>query len=338
MSTPSLLPLAAAFALALSSCRDAAPEAHPQAPVSMGETPIPPAQPAAAPTASAIAASPLARIRYIVGGDSRQDVAHVVPWAFHEAKARDVAAFVFLGDMEIKPALDDHFRAALGDLAPIPFFPVLGNHECVKRALGADVPREDKVRALSAYRARFLGTPGTPVQSAFDDKLVYAVDLAGGVHFVALDNVTQPGFGKEQLAWLAADLERARKAPGGAAAHVVIGMHKALAGSGITTHAMDEDGPGALADSAAALALFEQAHVEIIFASHFHSFAEYAQHGIRSFITGGMGAPLDVAPGDAGLEHPFHHVLVVGVPASAPLTVEVLRFPGAPSVGVEDER
>ena len=235
---------------------------------------------------------------------------------------------------KITPSLDDHFRRALAQLAPVPFFPVLGNHESVRRALGKDAPREDKVRALSAYRALFLGTTGTPVQSAFEDKLVYAVDLAGGVHFIALDNVTQPGFGKDQLAWLAGDLEHART--GGKARHIVVGMHKALAGSGVTTHAMDEDGPAAVADSDAALAMLEQARVELIIASHLHAFAEYAQHGIRSFITGGMGAPLDASP--PGQVSAFHHILVVGVPEGAPLTVEVLRFPGPPSVGVEDER
>jgi hypothetical protein len=299
----------------------------------------PSAVPAGQPTVAATGAPskpPPAAVRYIVAGDSRQDVSHVVPWAFHEAKTREVAAFFFLGDMAVKPSLDEHFRAALTDLAPIAFYPVLGNHEGVHRKLAQELPREERVRALSAYRALFLGTPSTPVQSAFDDRLAYSVDLPGAVHFVALDNVSQPGFGKEQLTWLAADLDAVRKLPDGKLRHVIVGMHKALAGSGITTHAMDEDGPSALADSAAALALCEQAHVEIIVASHFHSFAEYAQHGIRSFITGGMGAPLDASP--KGKEPPFHHLLVVGVPEGAPLTVELVRFPGPSNVGTEDER
>jgi hypothetical protein len=87
---------------------------------------------------------------------------------------------------------------------------------------------------------------------------------------------------------------------------------------------MDEDGPSAAADSAAALSLFEEGRVELIVASHFHGFGEYVQHEIRSFITGGLGAPLDASPGKPA---PFHHFLLVGVPADGPLVVEVVRFP-----------
>jgi hypothetical protein len=295
------LPPWVAVALSLVACRDRSP---------------PP--PAAAEQAS---------VRYIIGGDSRQDKAHVVPWAIREAKSRSVSGLLFLGDMELSADLDDHFHTECAALAPIPFYPVLGNHESVRRERGKDVPREDRVRALSAFGARFLGTANTPVKSVFDDKLAYSVDLPGGVHFVALDNVSQPGFGADQLAWLGKDLEGARA--GGKARHIVVGMHKALVGSGVTHHAMEEDGPSAAADSAAALSLFDKARVELIVASHYHSLAEYAQHNIRSFITGGLGAPLDAS---LGKEPPFHHVLLVGVPAEGPLTVEVVRFPGPPSL------
>jgi hypothetical protein len=291
-----------------------------------------PSLPAPPPAASQPAAAQPGSIRYVVGGDSRQDKAHVVPWAFGEAKARGVTGFVFLGDMELSADLDEHFRAELSALAPVPFYPVLGNHESVLREHGKDAPREDRVRAVSAFRGRFLGTAATPVQSAFDDKLVYSLDLPGGVHFVALDNVSQPGFGADQLAWLGKDLDAARA--DGKTRHIVVGVHKALIGSGVTTHAMEEDGPAAASDSAAALTLLEKARVELIVASHFHSFAQYTQHGIRSFITGGLGAPLDASP---GREAPFHHFLLVGVPADGPLTVEVVRFNGTPAMETSAE-
>jgi hypothetical protein len=97
---------------------------------------------------------------------------------------------------------------------------------------------------------------------------------------------------------------------------------------------MEEDGASAIADSDAALSLCEQDHVELIVASHFHAFAEYAQRGIRSFISGGMGAPLDTSHGK---ESAFHHVLAVTVPPEGPLAVEVVRFPGPPVFATGDE-
>jgi 3',5'-cyclic AMP phosphodiesterase CpdA len=259
-------------------------------------------------------------IRYLIGGDARGDDGRVVPWAFRQGKARGAVAMIFLGDMEVRPDLDDHFLTELAELAPVPFYPVLGNHEAARRGRGTDAVAEERARAFTSFRARFLGKPITPIQSVFDDRLVYGVDLAGGVHFIALDNVSRPGFGADQLAWLRKDLERVRAA--GTATHIVVGMHKALVGSGVTRHAMEEDGPLAAADSAAALELFEQAHVEVILASHFHGFAEYAQRGIRSFITGGLGAPLDRP------DPPAHHVLVAYVPPHGPMTFEVVPFPG----------
>lgn len=289
--------------------------------------------PAPTPTATATSASTAAPVRYFVGGDSRGDVAHVLPWAFHEAKARGVGAVIFLGDMEVSADLDDHFKGALAELGPIPFYPVLGNHETTRRELTADLPREERARALGVFRGRFLGTPQTRVTSAFDDKLTYALDLPGDVHFVALDNVSQSGFGAEQLAWLAADLGRARA--GGATKHLIIGMHKALAANGVTRHAMDEDGPQAVADSEAALALFEKSRVELIFASHFHGFAEHASRGIRSFITGGLGAPLDMKHGGGTA---FHHFIVLEARGDAPLAVQVVRFEGPPAVAHEHDQ
>jgi hypothetical protein len=260
-------------------------------------------------------------VRFLVGGDSRQDGSHVLPWALDEAKARGASAFLFLGDMELTPSFDAHFREQLGALAPIPFYPVLGNHEV--KLLGIFGIGQN--HAEKEFREHFLGTPSTPVRSSLAGKVVYSANLPGGVHFVALDNVSQKGFGADQLAWLAADLEQARFDPD--VRHVFVGMHKPLAHNKITTHSMDSDGPDAIADSEAALVLFERAHVDLVLESHVHEFARYQQGGIRCYITGGLGAPLV----HADPEHAFHHVLEIDVHDRGEVDVDVVRFDGAPT-------
>ncbi len=269
--------------------------------------------------------APEGTARFIVGGDSRNDAAHVLPWVFREAKARGATAFFFLGDMELTPQLDAHFRRELEILAPIPFLPVLGNHEV--RLLGAF--NLGAAEAERAFRRNFLANKETPVRSALADKIVYSVDLPGHVHFIALDNVSQNGFGKDQLAWLAQDLEDARG--DSRTRHIFVGMHKPLAHNGATSHSMDADGPQAEADSDAALDLFEHNRVELILASHVHQFIRLSQRGIRSYITGGLGAPLN----NTSPEHGFHHFLVIDV-AGDQVRVDVARFDGAPSIGPDD--
>lgn len=264
---------------------------------------------------------PEGHVRFIVGGDSRDDAAHVLPWAFHEAQARGASAFLFLGDMELTPQFDAHFRHELDALSGVPFYPVLGNHEV--RVLGAF----DLGHAVAErnFRSHFLESQKSPITSSLLGKVVYSVSLPGHVHFVALDNVSQSGFGKEQLAWLAADLEQARSDPN--VRHIFVGMHKPLAHNGVSTHSMEEDGEGAVADSDAALDMFEHARVELILASHVHAFFRFYQRGIRSYITGGLGAPLV----HASAEHAFHHFLVVDV-AGDKVEVDVVRFDGPSTI------
>jgi 3',5'-cyclic AMP phosphodiesterase CpdA len=151
------------------------------------------------------------------------------------------------------------------------------------------------------------------------------------VHFVALDNVSQVGFGEGQRRWLEEDLEQARRRPG--TRHLIVGMHKALAKNGVTTHAMDEDGAAAVADSDAVLAVLVRSHVELILASHEHLYAHFTQAGIESYITGGLGAPLKTA---SGPEHAFHHFLQLDV-SDAAIRVSVVRFEGAPSATASEE-
>lgn len=263
-------------------------------------------------------------VRLVVGGDSRDDAAHVVPWAFQQARERGAAAFVFLGDMELTPELDRSFARELEALDPVPFYPVLGNHE-VEQLGFVPLGRAAAEKQLAHH---FLGTARTPVRSSLPDRLVYSVDLPGGVHFVGLDNVTQPGFGADQLAWLKADLARAHAEP--ATHHILVGMHKPLAHNGVSKHGMDRDGAQAVADSDAALAAMVDSHVEMILASHAHEFAQLEQGGIRTYVTGGLGAPLM----RTGPEHAFHHFLQLDVSDSG-IQVDVVRFGGKPSLEPE---
>jgi hypothetical protein len=270
-------------------------------------------------------AVPDGTVRFIVGGDSRDDHAHVLPWVFREAKARGASAFLFLGDMELNPSFDAHFRSELTLLTPIRFYPVLGNHEV--RVLGAFSLGQDA--AEKAFRKNFLENAETPVGSTLPKKIVYSVNLPGHVHFVALDNVSQNGFGRDQLDWLAQDLEAARSDAD--VHHVFVGMHKPLAHNGVAAHGMDSDGPQAEKESDEALAMFQHTRVELILASHVHQFIRFTQGGIPSYITGGLGAPLN----STGPEHAFHHFLQIDV-AGDKVAVDVVRFDGKPDLGPDD--
>lgn len=255
--------------------------------------------------------------RYIAGGDSRDDRSHVMPWALAEAKARGASAFFFLGDMELTPQLDAKFQRELALLDPVPFYPVLGNHE-VELFGFISIGKRGAERA---FRQHFLGNARTPVMSSLPDRVVYSVNLPGGVHFVALDNVTAEGFGADQLTWLENDLARTRPA----AKYIFVGMHRPLAYNGITTHGMDQDSPQDRAESNAALQLFVRFKVDLILMSHEHEFAELRQSGVRSFLTGGLGAPLALTATG------FHHFLQIDVSPSG-LNVQVVKFGGTPSV------
>jgi hypothetical protein len=269
--------------------------------------------------------APLAR--YFIGGDARNDSLGVVPWAFCKAKERGARAFIFLGDMELDPHLDVNFQKELDSLDPLSFYPVVGNHEV--RFLG--LLGIERAEAERRFQKHFLGTKRTPVTSHFTDRVAYAVDLDGGVHFVALDNVRDEGFGKPQLDWLREDLAGVRNRS--TARYVIVGMHKALAGNGASTHSMDEDGKEAARDSVEALKIFQENHVTAIFASHVHEYVTFEQGGIRTYITGGLGAPItrNLSKGAYGR----HHVLEVNVRETS-LDVAVLPFEG-PAVVAKTE-
>ena len=135
-----------------------------------------PCSPAAAPPAPPVT-KPVAVdagvVRLLVGGDSRDDYAHVLPWAFREAKARGASAFIFLGDMELTPSFDAHFRRELGELGDVPFYPGArqprgegarllrsrprGGRADLPRALPRHEPHAGE--ELAARQSRLLGEP-----------------------------------------------------------------------------------------------------------------------------------------------------------------------------------
>ncbi len=276
---------------------------------------------------------PQGTIRIAIGGDARDDRAGVVPWAFKEARKRGAKAFLFLGDLELSPAEDDLFLLRLKDLGDLPFYPAMGNHEV--ESFGFLRRDDPKSRArVKVFKQRFIGVPVN--LAPFEEEATYSAELAGNVHFIALDNVSRrgEGFGTAQLNWLEADLKSASAAN----KVILVGMHKGLANNPVTIHAMDEDGAAAVKDSAAALALFQKYKVAAVFVSHSHMYAAYDQGGILVRLTGGLGAPL--VKGLPEKEGGFHHFLLVDVPPGenkAPLQVEVVKFPGPPVKDDEDE-
>lgn len=267
-------------------------------------------------------------VRLAIGGDSRDDHSHVLPWAFAEAGKRGAKAFFFLGDLQIDRALDK-FTAPRPE--KLPFYPLMGNHEV--EFLGI-VRLPGGKHAVKEFKEDFLQSSGVNL-APFEDEVVYAADLEGGVQFIALDNVSRKheGFGQEQLNWLERELEAASAAR----KVILVGMHKGLANNPVTTHAMDEDGANAIRDSNLALDLFKKYHVAMVFVSHSHMYASYNQ-GVDVRLTGGLGAPLvkGLAEADGG----FHHFLLVDVPRGnnqAPLQVEVVKFQGTPTKDDQDE-
>jgi len=265
-------------------------------------------------------------IRLAIGGDSRNDSSHVMLWAFDQAKKRGAKAFLFLGDLEITPAIEKHSVAELRDLGDIPFYPTIGNHEVETLGIVRLSKQESQLR-VRKFKEEFVPARGVNL-APFLDTVVYSVDLEDRIHFIALDNVSRKGegFGSPQLGWLEQDLKTASTGK----KVILVGMHKGLANNPVTSHAMDEDGPHAVKDSAAALALFKNFKVAMVFVSHSHMYAAYPQDkdGLQVRLTGGMGAPLvkGLAEADGG----FHHFLLVDVSSSdcqTPVHVQVVKFP-----------
>ena len=266
-------------------------------------------------------------VTYLVGGDSRGDKAGVVRWAFGQAKAVGARGFLFLGDMEWSYACDTHFRQQqVSYLSPIPFYPVLGNHEIAwfgflkGKARGVD----GALDAERIFQKNFLATPA-------DTRLVDVQGQGGllrrsreGPSFRRARQRDRFGFGAEQLDWLEQDLKKARS--DAKTKHIVVGMHKPLADNCTGGHSMAEGGSVGREDSQKALAMFQQYGVSMVLASHVHQFAQFKQGGIQTYITGGLGAHLRGC--NCGDCQAFHHLLRLDV-SESDIRVTVIRFPGS---------
>jgi hypothetical protein len=306
-----------------------------------------------APAPAPATGPPAGTTRYIVGGDARDDKSHVVPWAFNEAKARSASAFFFLGDMELTPQWDSAFQKEIDALKPMPFYPTIGNHEVVRfgtqRGLVTKLESfldPDQVQEnIDKFTKRFLNTAETPVAPApLKGKVAFSTNVKT-LHWISLDNVSQPGFGQDQLAWLETDLKAAAADP--AKPWIVVGMHKALYNNGTTTHAMGDPTEGnsdsvravVIAESEWALQLFQQYNVSVIIASHEHLYAYLdpakTTWRIPAYITGGMGAPLKKpALPNTRIQH---HILQLDTTSDG-VTVTPIWFEGTPSMSSgEDE-
>ena len=272
---------------------------------------------------------PPGAIRVAVGGDSRSDKSHILPWSFKEAKRRGAKAFFFLGDLEITAAKDKPFLSELPELGNIPFYPTMGNHEVDTFGILRGWNSESLEKVEKFKKEFHLTDPGVNL-APFPDTVVYSVDFGDKIHFIALDNVGRKGggFGIGQLAWFADDLSKANTEK----KVILVGMHKGLANNPVTSHAMDEDGSAAVDDSEAAVVLLKHYKAALLFVSHSHMYAAYPQDKdglLQVRLTGGMGAPLvkDLAEADGG----FHHFLLVDVTLDdASVHVQVVKWPCKP--------
>jgi hypothetical protein len=284
-------------------------------------------------------------VSYFIGGDSRGDRGGVTPWAFSQARSLEQSrGFIFLGDMEWSHGCGHHFEQEIKNLGSIPLYPALGNHEV--RWFGfLKFKSSEQQRIEDEFTQHFLTPRGIVPGPATGDRrpIFYATDLETGggrkdLRLILLDNVSLAGggFGESQIKWLGEELQNAR------ARHelIIVGMHKPLAGNCTGKHSMEEDGPGATAESNQVLEMLAgkgsaEPAVNAIFASHDHYFAQFEQavgeKRIRTYVTGGLGAHLKgCSCGDCA---DVHHVLQldVGDPSvlgGAALSVSLIQWHG----------
>lgn len=193
---------------------------------------------------------------FVAYGDSRSRLAEHGQVA-DAILAADPAFVLHTGDMAADGRnLEDwrvFFEGARNLLPHAPIFPSLGNHE----------------RNAPLY-FDFFTLPGNERYYSFD---------YGDCHFVALDSDPPYVSSREQLDWLARDLE----AHQGAALTFVFFHHPPYSvGSHGSSRAVQEN----------FCPLFEKYGVDVAFAGHDHDYQRNEVGGIVYVVTGGGGAPL----------------------------------------------
>src|SRR5258708_37094680 len=117
--------------------------------------------------------------RLAIGGDSRDDHAGVVPWAFKEAARRGAKAFFFLGDLELTSAEDTLFLKKLPDLRNVVFYPAIRNHEV--ETLGfVRMPAPESRERVKAFKEKFVKAHEVNLAD-INDAGAYSADLEGAV-------------------------------------------------------------------------------------------------------------------------------------------------------------
>lgn len=205
-------------------------------------------------------------VRFVVYGDVR--TGHDVHAEIVKAAAAEAPDFVVTnGDMVLRGTDEadwQRFFAVAGDLlAHVPVYPVVGNHD-----LGGAGDHERHLEDVFALPDR---PPDCPPGSAW-----YSFDV-GGVHFVMLDSNRYDD--DRQLAWLEADLERAR----GARAIFATAHHGPFARG---PHGGD---PTAAEKYVPVLARY---HTAVFFSGHDHVYQRGRAGGINYVVSGGGGSPL----------------------------------------------
>jgi serine/threonine-protein phosphatase CPPED1 len=205
---------------------------------------------------------------------------------------RSLAFALHLGDMVHHADSGQYsiFFEALQNLR-LPLLTVIGNHEIAPDAV-----------AGRKYYGRIFGPGIKPFNYAFQ---------FGQYYFIVIDDADNKKLSPNQLAWLAAELEKSQ-----ACRYRLVFLHIPLYDPR-PAHA--ECLPPAA--SLELLDLFTRYGVTQIFTGHMHAFVQGNWAGIPYIITGGAGAPL------AGKKLPgaFYHYVKVHALASGP-EFEVVKY------------
>ncbi|MFB3880875.1 MAG: metallophosphoesterase [Armatimonadota bacterium] len=151
----------------------------------------------------------------------------------------------------------EYFDPAKPLIPTTPVYPTIGNHE----------------KGTAYYYSYF----STPAGGGTKSEQWYSFNY-GNVHFISLDTCGSYGVGTTQYNWLVNDLRAAT------AEWKVVLTHYPAYSSG--THGGSSTVQNVL------VPLFEQHHVDMVFAGHDHIYERSLKNGVYYFVTGGGGAEL----------------------------------------------
>jgi predicted phosphodiesterase len=227
--------------------------------------------PGLAPTGGRFTTPPagFAPFRFVIYGDTRSDE------STHAAIVRAIrgegAEFVvhtgdLIEDGRREAQWQTFFEIERDLLRDVPFVPVIGNHEIIRRG----------TTGIDNFRRYVHCEPASP-RPELDYTLAY-----GSVRLVvanAYDDWTLP----EMRDWLAGQLSQARReVPEG---FVIVAMHWGLCSCG-------PHGENRMMRAAGIDELFRRHGVDLLLSGHDHLYERGEDHGLRYVVTGGGGAPV----------------------------------------------